>query len=306
MNKIERVMNALRGEEVDRPPFSFWYHFGLQHNPGRCHAQAEIDFFRAYNLDFLKVMNDYPYPLPDGLESLENEDDWKRIEPIDGDHLCWSEQLDALSIINDGIGREALFIETIFSPWTTARRLATMDGLQRAREQYPETTLEAMDCISTSLASYARAAVERGVSGIFLSLGAASADVSTEEEYSVWCRPFDLKILEAVKDAPFNVLHIHGRRIHFQSLMDYPFNASNWSHTLTAPTLKEGRALSGRAVMGGIDETTAPHLSAPEIRNQVSATISEMGTRGLIITPGCSVPTDTPERNLRAIADGAK
>jgi uroporphyrinogen decarboxylase len=83
MDKIERVINSLRGEDVDRPPFSFWYHFGLQHCRGSAHAAAEIEFYRAYDLDFVKVMNDYPYPLPGGLEVVDAEDDWKRIEPID-------------------------------------------------------------------------------------------------------------------------------------------------------------------------------------------------------------------------------
>lgn len=124
MNKIERVTNALKGEEVDRPPFSFWYHFGLQHMPARKHAEAEIDFYRAYDLDFIKVMSDYPYPLPRNLEAIETEDDWKRIAPVAPDDKCWDEQLAALSMINDAIGKEALFIETIFSPWTTARRLS--------------------------------------------------------------------------------------------------------------------------------------------------------------------------------------
>jgi len=73
VNKIDRVTRALKGEEVDRPPFSFWYHFGLQHGPGRKHAEAELDFYRAYDLDFLKVMNDYPYPLPAGVEEYCDE-----------------------------------------------------------------------------------------------------------------------------------------------------------------------------------------------------------------------------------------
>jgi hypothetical protein len=62
-----------------------------------------------------------------------------------------------------------------------------------------------------------------------LSLGAATDDVMTAEEYETWGRPFDLKILKAVSEAPFNVLHIHGKRIHFDSLLDYPVSALNWS-----------------------------------------------------------------------------
>ena len=306
MNKIERVMTALEGKEVDRPPFSFWYHFGLQHASGRKHAEAEIDFYRAYDLDFLKVMNDYPYPLPEGCEAIETEEEWKRVEPVAASDRCWSQQLTALEIINEEIGREAMFIETIFSPWTTARRLARADSFWQARNKFPEAMLTAMDAISTSLAGYAKQAVARGAAGIFLSLGAATDAVMSAEEYAIWGRPFDLKILEAVREAPFNVLHVHGKQIHFASLLDYPVSALNWSHFTTAPSLKDGRNLWGKTVMGGIDETTAAHLSAPEIRKQVTASLNETGSRALIITPGCSVPTDTPERNLRAIETAIK
>lgn len=301
MNKIERVTGALRGEEVDRAPFSFWYHFGLQHGPGRKHAEAEIDFYRAYDLDFLKVMNDYPYPLPTGLEAIETAEDWQRLEPIAASDACWREQLTALSLINAAIGKEALFIETIFSPWTTARRLTRRGSLAEVRERHPETLLVAMQVIAASLADYARAAITHGAAGIFLSLGAASNEMMTIEEYNMWGRPFDLQVLEAVRDAPFNVLHIHGKHIHFDAVLDYPATALNWSHLATPPSLAAGRARSGKAVMGGIDEAIAAHLAPPEIEAQVASAIREVGTCGLIVTPGCSVPTDTPVRTLHAI-----
>lgn len=301
MNKIERVTRALEGEEVDRPPFSFWYHFGLQHMSGREHAEAELDFYRAYDLDFLKVMNDYPYPLPRGLDALETGEDWKHIEPLAANDECWKEQLEALSIIHDAIGNEALFIETIFSPWTTARRLTRTGRLDEARSHHPEALLGALDAIAESLAAYAKEAVAKGAAGIFLSLGAATADAMTAEEYAIWGRPFDLKVLQAVREAPFNVLHIHGKRIHFDAVIDYPVTAMNWSHFATAPTLGEGHTRSGKTVLGGIDETTTAHLSPAEIKKQIEHSLSEVGTRGLIVAPGCSVPTDTPVRSLRAI-----
>jgi uroporphyrinogen decarboxylase len=301
LNKIERVTAALKGDEVDRPPFSFWCHFGLQHMPGRYHAEAEIDFYRAYDLDFLKVMSDYPYPLPGGLEVVETEEDWSRIEPISPENKCWSEQLSALSRINDAIGKEAMFIETIFSPWITARRLARSGTLAIARDTYPETLLAAMDAIAASLAAYAKQAVGGGAAGIFLSLGAATDDVMTSEEYKMWGWPFDLKILEAVSGAPFNVLHIHGKRIPFDSVSDYPVSALNWSHFAAEPSLSKGKTRSGKTVLGGIDEAVASHVSVPEIREQIKNAIREVGVRGLIVTPGCSIATDTSELSLRAI-----
>lgn len=303
LNKIERVQQALKGEEVDRPPFSFWYHFGFQHMPGSCHAEAEIDFYRAYDLDFIKVMNDYPYPLPQGVEVVESEDDWKRIERVSAKDKCWTQQLDALSRINDAVGKEALFIETIFSPWTTARKMTRTGNIAQSRQHHPEALLAAMENIANSLADYAKEALKRGAAGIFLSLGAATDDVMSAQEYEIWGRPFDLKVLDAAREAPFNVLHIHGKRIHFDSLLDYPVSALNWSHFTSAPSLKEGRIRSGKTVMGGIDEAAAARISPIEIRKQVTRSLREFETRGLIVAPGCSVATDTPERSLRAIKD---
>jgi uroporphyrinogen decarboxylase len=303
LNKIERVMNTLEGREVDRPPFGFWYHFGLQHMPGRYHAEAEIDFYQAYDLDFLKVMNDYAYPLPEGTEALCDEDGWRRVEPVNLKAGAWSEQLAALSIIKNALAKEAMFVETVFSPWTTARRLTPTGSLTEARNLFPQTLLTAMDSIATSLAEYAAEAIARGASGIFLSLGAATDDVMTAEEYQIWGRPFDLKILEAVKESPFNILHIHGRHIHFDPLMSYPASAINWSHATTEPSLQEGRRRSGKAVMGGIDETASAHLSPAEMRKRIAEAIRGFAGTGLIVAPGCSVATDTPERTLRAIKD---
>ena len=58
MSKIERVRGAVAGTDVDRPPFSVWYHFGLQHASAERTAEVHLEFFEAYNLDWLKVMND--------------------------------------------------------------------------------------------------------------------------------------------------------------------------------------------------------------------------------------------------------
>ncbi|MBP1716348.1 MAG: hypothetical protein H6Q42_4551, partial [Deltaproteobacteria bacterium] len=53
MNKAERVRAALGGKPVDRPPFSIWYHFGNQHASSERTAQAHLEFYDYYDLDFL-------------------------------------------------------------------------------------------------------------------------------------------------------------------------------------------------------------------------------------------------------------
>ena len=62
----ERVDRVLRGEVVDRPPFTFYYHFGLENLPGHHHARATLDFHRKFRTDLVKVMSDFPYPQTGG------------------------------------------------------------------------------------------------------------------------------------------------------------------------------------------------------------------------------------------------
>src|SRR6266853_1165479 len=72
MDKIERVRATLAGRPVDRAPFTVWYHFGTQHGPAERVVTAHLEFFEAYDLDLLKVMNDYDYPMPDGMDVVSS------------------------------------------------------------------------------------------------------------------------------------------------------------------------------------------------------------------------------------------
>ena len=83
MNKIERVRATLAGRPVDRAPFTVWYHFGNQHAPAERTAQVHLEFFDHYDLDLLKLMNDYDYPMPAGMEVVATAQDLGRLQPFD-------------------------------------------------------------------------------------------------------------------------------------------------------------------------------------------------------------------------------
>jgi uroporphyrinogen decarboxylase len=58
LDKIARVRAALSGEQVDRIPASFSYHFPEEMSAGHAMAQAHLDYYRTADPDYLKVMND--------------------------------------------------------------------------------------------------------------------------------------------------------------------------------------------------------------------------------------------------------
>lgn len=302
MNKIARLNSTLQGDFVDRPPFSFWYHFGLQHAKAERVAQTHLEFFQAYDLDFLKVMNDYAYPESDNQEEFFEVSDWEKLKVFSGDEGGFGKQLKALSIIGQELAGSAYFVETIFSPWTIARKLSDKETLIKLKNNHPKLLLEIMEKIALSLANYAEKVVSIGTAGIFLSLSGANPNVMTYQEYERFARPFDLMILERIKTkTKFNILHIHGDQIYFNELLDYPVQAINWSHYYAKPSLSQARQQYKGCLLGGINEKLFSHSTISAVKKEINETIKELGTKNLIITPGCSIEPDSPQKQLNSV-----
>jgi uroporphyrinogen decarboxylase len=167
MTKIERLRATLAGKPVDRPPFSIWYHFGTQHASPERTAQAHLEFFEAYDLDLLKAMNDYDYPMPAGMEVMATADDLKRLTPLDVSRTPLGQQLKAIEFIAQALRGKALFVDTVFNAWNTLKRNLVKEAMAGLMADHPEAVLTALGVINFTLIQYALASLERGSAGIF-------------------------------------------------------------------------------------------------------------------------------------------
>jgi uroporphyrinogen decarboxylase len=300
MTKIERVRAALSGAEVDRPPFSVWYHFGLQHAPAERVAQAHLEFFEAYGLDWLKVMNDYSYPMPRNVETVTDPKDLKRITAIDIRQGSLGEQLEAVRLIGLELRGKALVVDTIFNAWNTLRRNVLKEAMGPFMEEHPSELEAALAVTNDNLIRYAIASLHGGASGIFYSVP-ATAESLTAEQYERFMRPFDLAFLEAIR--PFgecHILHAHGSGIYLDRLLEYPVHAISWADRESGPPLAQVRRLTPKALVGGIDHANFPYTSAARIREQVRTAVTEAGPRKLLVAPGCALPTYSFPELIRA------
>ena len=323
MNKIERVEAALKGAEVDRVPISFWGHSYLKEWSANELAEAMLDNYRTYDWDYMKVNPRASYHVEDWGAVLERSndpnrgprfvqapvngpEDWRRLRPLDPAQGVLAEQLEALRRIRDGIGGQAYFIQTIFSPLSVAKYLVGNRAalVKEALAGSPDALKQALEVITETYRAYAQASLEAGATGIFFATtGWASRDQLTEDEYREFGIEYDLRVLEAVAGkAPFNVLHNCGDNIYFDLLADYPVHAISWAATLPGnPTLSEGQQRTSKAVMGGVSEKTTLADGTPEaVAEEVRRAIAETGGRRVLIAPGCSIPTRTPKANLEA------
>lgn len=287
LNHKQRVDRALQGLEVDRPPFSFWYHFGLEKYPGERHARATLDFHRKFGTDLVKVMSDYPFP--------RRAQPWYALRPEENP---FPEQIRALEMIREGLAGSAYFIETIFNPWNVAEKLSSREEVLRLKSEKPQALLDALEGIARSEASHARRAVAAGAAGIFLAIANADASVLTEAEYARFSEPFDKMILEAVKDAPLNTLHLHGSKVYLHRFYrGWPATVFHYSMHATGVPIAEVRRHYPGVIMGGLDETNFRKLTETQLREQWRAAAQAAGPR-FILAPGCSVPNDTTDEEL--------
>jgi uroporphyrinogen decarboxylase len=125
LSRKERVDRALAGQDVDRPPFTHWHHFGPQ-TPEE-HAQATLDYHWKYKTDIVKVMSDYPYPKPEG--------NWHELKVLDNP---FPEQIRALELIHDGLHGDAYILETAFNPWQVAVKLSSKEEVVRLQQENPQ------------------------------------------------------------------------------------------------------------------------------------------------------------------------
>ncbi len=283
----ERVDRALRGDEVDRPPFTFWYHFGLEKFPGERHARATLDFHRRLRTDLVKVMSDYPYPRPRGR--------WYELKV---EANPFPEQLRALELIRDGLAGKTYFIETIFNSYNQAQKLSSPEEVRRLKDEKPQALLDALEVINKSQVSHARRALAAGAAGIFLAIANADAPVLSRADYLKFSEPFDRALVEAVRGAPLNTLHLHGEKVYLDLFYKgWPPGVFHYSAHGTGVSVAEVRRHYAGVLMGGIDERNFRQLSEADLKRQWLAAQQAAGRR-FLLAPACSVPNDTTDAEL--------
>lgn len=300
-SKRERVLSAVQGHEPDRIPVSFWYHFPLEHPSGEPLAEVELAFARKYDPDFLKVMHDLHLDLPDGLKKIEDPADWARLRPLEPRSGNFAEQLKALRIMRKELGPDALIIDTIFDPYAAANYLCDKKIMEHYRAN-PEAVKHGLQSIAVSLAEYTTAWIEEGGDGIFYALGSAQKSVVPEDEYREVFMPLDRLILEtAMETGTFNFLHLHGSDLYFDLVHELPTHVLNWSSQITPPSLFDARKIHDGCIAGGVNEIDFATKTPAQIKEQVLKAVAEAGSSGFILTPGCSIPTDSPEELILAM-----
>ncbi len=334
LSKRERVDAALKGEPVDRVPVAAWRHFIPEETAPDTLADISLRFFHDFDWDWLKVNpratyyaeawgNRYDFTQYTGVRPrlidgpVAEASDLPKVQPLDPTVGVFAEHLDLLRRIKAGIGN-AHAIQTVFSPLSVLSYLMTRTEAQTSAEtrQARYATIQqmmadnpadlhgALEAIAQTLAGYAAACVEAGASGLFFAIvRLAREGVVSRAQYEQFGKPYDLRVLEAVRQAPFSMLHLCGPHAYFDLVADYPVHAINWATVGQGnPTLAAAQNQTDLAVVGGVDEEGVLQQGPPEAvtaagREAIRAT----GGRKMLLAPGCTTAMDVPDAHLRAL-----
>ncbi|MBI2886966.1 MAG: uroporphyrinogen decarboxylase [Chloroflexi bacterium] len=321
MSHRERVMAALAGAEVDRPPVSMWRHFYDQETTGPGLVEAMLAFQQRHDWDFLKlnpraqyhvedwgVRHHYPadpQQAPALVEAaVKSPEDWGRLRPLEVHAGALGEQLQALREVTGALGGAVPVLMTVFTPLSIAARLVDSEATMQAHlREHPTQVRGALELITESYTAFAEACLEAGADGLFFATTSwASQVLLSEEEYQRFGRPYDLRALHAARQAPFNVLHVCRSQNMLRALLDYPVHAFNWDACdATNPGLAEARTLTGKALIGGIDQRTLHRNTPQEAAAQAGQALAQAGRRGFMLGPGCTVSPRTSPQHLEAL-----
>ncbi|WRS28523.1 uroporphyrinogen decarboxylase family protein [Oscillospiraceae bacterium MB08-C2-2] len=330
MTREERIRKALAGDEVDRVPCNVWMHLSEVDQDPRSLAEAMAAYNEEYDFDFIKMMPFGAYSTQDWgakikiycdcykepviVESgIRDVRDYTCIEPLSATYGTWGKTLQVAQHLSKVVAANTPFLQTIFSPATTLKKLAG-NRLLADMMEHPLEVHQALRAITETTVNFVKANIEAGVSGFFFATQTATYDYMTDLMYAEFCKPYDLEVLDTYKDQTwFNVIHIHGSNIMFDTVSQYPCNCLNWHDRDTAPDMKTARETVCKTFLGGIQEV--PNIingvldydsflrrSTPDqVTTHVQEAIAMVDGRGLIIGPGCVCDPKTTKENLHAV-----
>jgi uroporphyrinogen decarboxylase len=305
MNRQERFRAAVAGEPVDRVPRTCWAHYMTETLGGAEHARRHIVYQDEYDWDILKVVNDFHYPFPEGVETIRGPADMEQFQVADMSEYLFAEELDCLRILRDHYGPDLPIVFTTFDPWRQIVRRAGMSCIP-VLKAHPEETLQMLRAVRDSMCTFMGALRDAGCDGIFFSVNSGNQPGSPlyadDETYATYMRDFEIEMLEAM-EGMVRFIHVHGAPVSLERFVAYPVEVFSVSDRLKGnPTLADVRDETGKAVIGGIDESRIADMTPDELRAQIADTLAN-NDRGLILSPGCTIPIWTPAHLLRILAE---
>jgi uroporphyrinogen decarboxylase len=295
------------GRSMPYIPAAFFLHFPPACHFGPAAVEKHLEFFRYTGMDFVKIQYERNFPF---LPEIRTPADWVKMPHYGRDFF--EGQLQVVEGLVKIVGREAVIVTTLYSPFMCAAHSTSQALLTEHLNREPEKVRRGLEIITDSLLGFVRECVRLGVDGFYASTqGGEAVRFSEARVFGEYVKPFDLILMqEASRACQLNILHVcdyHYGYKDLSSFLDYPGTIVSCPLKLGTSqlALKEASKLLRRPTMGGLDRKGTLTTGTPEqIRQAVIAVIEQAPPR-FILAADCTVPNETPWENLKTAIDTA-
>jgi uroporphyrinogen decarboxylase len=199
---------------------------------------------------------------------------------------------------------------TVFTPLAIAGRMLEDDKmLVEHIRNHPATIHRALKAIAETFVKYAQEVRNAGADGLFFaSTQWASSNLITWKEYEEFGVQYDLQVIKATERDSLNLFHICDSNNYLSQLAKIDYNCRMYNWDGDDPTnIQIDRAynlLSEKTLVGGVDHRGWLLKSEPEeIFFQMQRIKKYLDPRRVIIGPGCSIPPEVTNENLKILRE---
>ena len=286
-------------------------------------AEAQLATARKFGIDYVSVISDpareasdlgaavewFDEQPPAIVESRALLEDKRRLQalqipdPSASGRMC--DRVEGVRLLAREAGASLVVEGWVEGPCAMAADLRGVNTLMLDFIDDPQFVVELFEFVVAMELRFARAQVEAGAA--LIGIGDAAASLVGPRLYHRFVLPFERHLIAGIRDmgAPVR-LHICGSTRKIAAGMGTAGAAMIDLDFLT-PMAEARAAIPEPAVLAGnLDPVRVVRDGAPqESRDAVGACHRAAGN-AYIVAAGCEIPRDTPEANLRAMADYAK
>lgn len=302
MNKRDVVLSLL--DAGQRPPYTpagFFIHFPMEFRRGQAAVDKHLEFFHATGMDFVKIQYETQFPL---LPEMRNPADWANMPQYGADF--YQDQWNIAKGLVEAAGKEALVIQTLYSPFMLASHSAAAGVLEEHLRVDPDQTRKGIEIVAESMLTFVRGCIAAGVDGFYHSTqGGETSRFEGSPIFDTCIKPFDLAVMDEINAATrFNILHVCDYHDGYRSLApfrDYPGDVVNCSLELADQRLsgQQVSELFERPFMGGVERLGTIATGSPqEVEALVSDALNAAPER-YILGADCTLPADVDWDNIK-------
>lgn len=283
-------------------PAAFFLHFDPQYHHGQAAIDKHLEYFRFTDMDFVKIQYETVFPF---REEIHKPEDWLKMPKYGMDF--YQDQVEIARGLVQATGKEALVIQTLYSPFMCAGHSVGDGILMQHLLENPQPVKKGIEIITESLRTFVRACIAAGVDGFYHSTqGGETSRLEGSALFEECVKPFDLSLMHEINEkCPFNILHVCDYVDGYTDLtpfLDYPGDVVNCSLKLGEQHLNPQQVIEmfKRPFMGGVERLgTILNGSQAEVQEMTRSILATVPER-FMLGADCTIPSTVNWENIRA------